>query len=184
MIKFFPTPASFRKWLEQNHQTETELIVGFYKVKTKKASITWSESVDQALCFGWIDGIRRSIDGESYSIRFTPRKKKSFWSAVNVKKVAELTKLGLMTEAGKKAYSFRTKEMSEIYHADSAPLKLSAAYENVFKKNKTAWEFYEKQPPSYKKLAIYRVMTPKQEKTRLSWLGKVIKASEDQKRIG
>ena len=183
-MKFFPTPTDFRTWLAENHQTETELIVGFYKVKTKKASITWSQSVDQALCFGWIDGVRHTIDEESYSIRFTPRKKNSFWSAVNVKKVAELTKADLMTEAGKKAYSFRTEEMSEIYHVDSAPLQLSEAYEKEFRKNNAAWEFYEKQPPSYKKLVIYRVMTPKQEKTRLSWLGKVIKASKDQKRIG
>jgi len=181
---FFPTPTHFRKWLEKNHQTETELIVGFYKVKTKRASITWSQSVDQALCFGWIDGVRRSIDEESYCIRFTPRKKNSIWSAINIKKVAELTESGLMMEAGKKAYSFRTKDRSNVYSYEDSPLKFAAIYEQEFKKNKTAWEFYLKQPPSYKKLVIHYVMSAKQEKTRLSRLGKFIKASEEQKRIG
>ena len=180
---FFPSPADFRKWLEQNHETETELIVKFYKVKTKKASITWSQSVDQALCFGWIDGVRRSIDEESYSIRFTPRKKNSIWSAINIKKVAELTQSDLMTEAGQKAYSFRTEDKSNVYSYEDAPLKFSTIYEKEFKKNKTAWEFYLKQPPSYKKLIIHYVMTAKQEKTRLSRLGKVIQASEKQRRI-
>ena len=180
---FFPTPADFRKWLAENHQTETELIVGFYKVKTKKVSINWSQSVDQALCFGWIDGIRRSINEESYSIRFTPRKKNSIWSAINIKKVAELTESGLMTEAGQKAYSFRTKDKSNVYSYDSSPLKFAAIYEKEFKKNKSAWEFYLTQPPSYKKLVIHSVMSAKQEKTRLSRLGKVIQASEEQRRI-
>ncbi len=180
---FFPTPANFRKWLKENNETETELIVGFYKVKTGKASITWSESVDQALCFGWIDGIRRSIDEESYSIRFTPRKKNSIWSAINIRKMAELTEAGLMTEAGLIAYSFRTEDLSKVYSYDSSPLKYAAVYEQEFKKNKLAWEFYLKQPPSYKKLVIHYVMSAKQEKTRLSRLGKVIQASEEQRRI-
>ncbi len=106
---FFANPSEFRNWLEKNHKTETELIVGFYKVKTGKPSITWSQSVDQALCFGWIDGFRKSIDEETYTIRFTPRRKTSFWSAINIKKTEELTKTGLMTEAGLKAFSFRTR---------------------------------------------------------------------------
>jgi len=180
---FFPTPADFRKWLKQNHKTETELIVGFYKVKTGKASINWSQSVDQALCYGWIDGIRRSIDDESYSIRFTPRKNNSIWSAINIGKVAELTQSGLMTEAGQKAYSFRTEDMSKVYSYEGSPLEFAAIYQKEFKKNKSAWEFYLKQPPSYKKLVIHSVMSAKQEKTRLSRLSKVIKASKEQRRI-
>jgi uncharacterized protein YdeI (YjbR/CyaY-like superfamily) len=102
--RFFPSQLDFRKWLEKNHNKETELIVGFYKVGTGKPSLTWSQSVDQALCFGWIDGIRKSIDNESYCIRFTPRKPSSNWSAINIKKVEELTKLGLMKPEGTKHF--------------------------------------------------------------------------------
>jgi len=104
---FFPTQEKFRTWLEKHHQTETELLVGFYKVNSKKPSMSWSESVDQALCFGWIDGVRKSIDEESYTIRFTPRKKTSIWSAINIKKVEALTKAGLMTPEGQKAFDLR-----------------------------------------------------------------------------
>ena len=107
---FFATQAEFRKWLEKHHKNETELLVGFYKLDSGKPSMTWSESVDQALCFGWIDGVRRSIDKESYSIRFTPRKKTSNWSAINIKKMEELTKAGLMTEAGQKAFIERDRK--------------------------------------------------------------------------
>src|SRR5687768_8037193 len=104
---FFPSPSDFRAWLEKNHKTETELIVGYYKVDTGKPSMTWSQSVDQALCFGWIDGVRRSIDKESYCIRFTPRRPTSIWSDINIKKVEELTKLGLMKPEGLKAFALR-----------------------------------------------------------------------------
>src|ERR1700741_959651 len=104
---FFAKQSDFRKWLQKNHKKETELLVGFYKMGSKKTSITWPESVDQALCFGWIDGVRRSIDEESYTIRFTPRKTTSIWSAINIKKVGELTKAGLMTPEGEKAFSFK-----------------------------------------------------------------------------
>ena len=107
MATFFATPQEFRKWLEKHHTSEKELLVGFYKVGTKKPSMTWSESVDQALCFGWIDGVRKSIDEHSYSIRFTPRKPTSIWSAINIKKVEELTKAGLMTLEGQKAFDLR-----------------------------------------------------------------------------
>jgi uncharacterized protein YdeI (YjbR/CyaY-like superfamily) len=112
---FFPTPADFRKWLDKNHTTAKELIVGFYKVGTKKPSITWSESVDQALCYGWIDSVRRSIDEESYCIRFTPRNSKSIWSAINIAKVEALTKQGLMKPAGIKSFELRKEHRSKIY---------------------------------------------------------------------
>lgn len=111
--QFFSTPSDFRIWLENNHQTETELLVGFYKVNSGKPSMSWSESVDRAICFGWIDGIRRTVDKESYTIRFTPRKKDSIWSAINIKKVEELSEQGLMKEAGLKAFSLRTENKSE-----------------------------------------------------------------------
>lgn len=178
---FFSTPDEFRKWLEANYESETELIVGFYKVGSGKPSMTWSQSVDQALCFGWIDGIRRSIDEESYSIRFTPRRTTSIWSAVNIKKVEELTKAGLMKPAGLKAFSL-LKE-SRIYSHEKEAVKLDEEYEKQFKKDKVAWDFFMKQAPSYRKVMTHWIMSAKQEKTRLSRLEKLISASGEQKRM-
>ncbi|QSE96057.1 YdeI/OmpD-associated family protein [Fulvivirga lutea] len=178
---FFATPQEFRNWLAENHDKETELIVGYYKVATGKPSITWPESVDQALCFGWIDGIRRSIDEESYCVRFTPRRTDSIWSAVNIKKVEELKEAGLMEEAGLKAYSLKTK--SKIYSYENRPEALAKNYEKIFKENKNAWKFHNNQPPFYKKQCVHWVMSAKQEKTRLSRLDKLIKASENQQRV-
>ena len=180
---FFPTPQDFRDWLDKNHKTEQELLVGFYKVGTKKPSITWSESVDQALCFGWIDGVRRSIDEKSYSIRFTPRKPTSIWSVVNIKKIEELTKAGLMKEAGLEAFKLRKEEKSGIYSHEKEPAKLTSDYENKFKTNKKAWDFFEKQATSYKKVMIHWIMSAKQEKTQISRLEKTISESENGKRI-
>lgn len=180
---FFPTPQDLRDWLDKNHKTEQELLVGFYKVGTKKPSITWSESVDQALCYGWIDGVRRSIDEESYSIRFTPRKPTSIWSVVNIKKIEELTKAGLMQEAGLEAFKLRKEEKSGIYSHEKEPAKLISDYEKQFKANKKAWDFFEKQAPSYKKVMIHWIMSAKQEKTQISRLEKTISESENGKRI-
>lgn len=180
---FFTSPKDFRKWLEENHQTATEIIVGFYKVGTKKPSMTWSEAVDQALCFGWIDGIRKSIDEESYSNRFTPRKANSNWSAINIKKVEELTKAGLMTPAGLKAFDLRKEEKSRIYSHETEAVELNNLYIKLFRANKKAWEFFERQAPSYKKATIHWIMSAKQEKTRLSRLQKAIKESEAQRRV-
>jgi uncharacterized protein YdeI (YjbR/CyaY-like superfamily) len=176
---FFKTPNEFRKWLEKHHETEKELLVGFYKVGTKKPSMTWSEAVDQALCFGWIDGVRRSIDDESYCNRFTPRKPTSNWSAINIKKVEELTKAGLMTPAGQKAFELRKEEKSGVYSHEI----LDPAYEKQFKSNKKAWEFFNNQAPSYKKVMLHWIMSAKQEKTRLSRLEKAIRESELGKRV-
>jgi len=180
---FFATPAEFRTWLEKHHETETELIVGYYKVGSGKPSITWPESVDQALCFGWIDGIRRSIDQKSYCNRFTPRKRTSIWSAVNIKKVKELQKLGLMTPAGQKAFDLRKEPASGIYSDETAPALLDPAYEAQFKMNIVAWNFFNAQAASYRRLKIHWIMDAKQEKTRLSRLEKTIHASGQQKRI-
>ncbi|WP_433831549.1 YdeI/OmpD-associated family protein [Flavobacterium anhuiense] len=180
---FFSDQKDFRKWLEKNHQNETELLVGFYKVTSKKSSMTWSESVDQALCFGWIDGVRRSIDEDSYTIRFTPRRSSSIWSAINIQKIEDLTKAGLMTDAGLKAFSFRTENKSKIYSHEKTPVPLLETYEKEFKSNKIAWEFFEKQAPSYKKVMIHWIMSAKQEKTQLSRLEKTITESEKQKRV-
>ncbi|MBK8500795.1 MAG: YdeI/OmpD-associated family protein [Saprospiraceae bacterium] len=180
---FFTTLTEFRKWLEKNHRNETELLVGFYKVDTNKPSMTWSQSVDQALCFGWIDGVRKSIDKESYCIRFTPRKGTSIWSAVNIKKMAELTNTGLMTVEGQKAFSLRTENKSKIYAYEKEPVTLDVNYEKQFKKNKLAWDFFTKQAPSYKKVMIHWIMNSKQEETRLTRLDKTINISEQQKRM-
>jgi uncharacterized protein YdeI (YjbR/CyaY-like superfamily) len=145
--------------------------------------MNWSESVDQALCFGWIDGVRRSIDEESYCIRFTPRKKNSIWSAVNVKKVEALKKLGKMEPAGLKAYSYLTKDKSNVYSFEQKIVKLSNDYQKAFQKHEAAWEFFQKQAPSYKKLMIHWVMSAKQEKTRSNRLEKLIITSDNFTRL-
>ncbi|MBN1183195.1 MAG: YdeI/OmpD-associated family protein [Bacteroidales bacterium] len=182
-VTFFKTQDDFRKWLESHHEKETELIVGFYKVDSGKPSMSWSQSVDQALCFGWIDGVRKSIDKESYSIRFTPRRRTSNWSAINIKKVEELAKAGLMKPAGLKSFSLRKENKSEIYSYEKDTLFLDSNYEIQFKENKKAWDFFMKQAPSYKKAIMRWIMSAMQEKTRLSRLEKTIKESEQQKRV-
>lgn len=180
---FFETQVDFRKWLEKNHKNETELLVGFYKVGSGKPSLTWSQSVDQALCFGWIDGVRRTIDEESYSIRFTPRRKNSNWSAINIKKVEALSKAGLMTVEGQRAYSFKKDNKSGIYTYENDVVDFDPKYENQFKENQMAWNFFVEQAPSYKRVTIQWIMAAKQEKTRLSRLEKTIRESELQRRI-
>ncbi len=181
--KFFPTQSDFRQWLDENHELETELLVGFYKVGSGKPSMSWSQSVDEALCFGWIDGVRRSIDGESYSIRFTPRKPKSVWSAVNIKKVAELTEKDLMKPAGIAAFAKREETKSKIYAYENEPAKLSVEFAEKFKADKKAWEFFSKQAPSYQKRAIYWIMSAKQEATRYTRLERLINESGNERTI-
>jgi len=180
---FFATQAAFRNWLEKHHQKETELLVGYYKVGTGMPSMTWSQSVDQALCFGWIDGVRKSIDEERYCIRFTPRRPTSIWSTINIRKVEVLTKAGLMTPAGQKAFALRTDIKSNIYTHEKDAVNLSAGYIKQFKLNKIAWCFFNDQAPSYRKVMIHWIMSAKQEKTRLSRLEKTIAISGQQKRM-
>lgn len=179
---FFAKPSEFRKWLEKNHKKETELLVGFHKVGSGKPSMTWPESVDQALCFGWIDGVRKSLGEESYTIRFTPRKNTSIWSSVNIKKMETLTAQGLMQEAGLEIFKHRKEHKSRIYSFESEAKELSPAYEKKFKSNKKAWNFFIAQAPWYKKTVIHLIMTAKQEATRVKRLEKVIAASEQGKR--
>jgi uncharacterized protein YdeI (YjbR/CyaY-like superfamily) len=171
---FFPTQKDFRKWFEKNHKKEKELLVGFYKVSSAKPSISWSQSVDQALCFGWIDGIRKSIDEESYCIRFTPRNPKSNWSAINIKKVEELSKLGFMKPEGLKAFSFRREEKSKIYAYENPEVMFDKSFEKFFKANKKAWAFYQATTPTYRKVTTRWVMSAKQESTRLKRLNELI----------
>lgn len=180
---FFKSPAEFRKWLHKNHDKETELFVGYYKVKTGKPSMTWSQSVDEALCYGWIDGIRRSIDEESYNIRFTPRRPTSNWSAINLKKVEKLTKKGLMQPAGLEIFKHRKESKAGIYAYENKSPKLSTDYRNKFKENNKAWKFFQTLPPSYHKSVIYWVMSAKQESTRLRRLNELISDSNNGLRI-
>ena len=176
---FFPTPADFRAWLAANHDKETALLVGFYKVGSGKPSMTWSQSVDEALCFGWIDGVRKSIDADSYCIRFTPRKSKSIWSAVNMAKIEELTTLNLMHPAGVAAFAKREESKSKIYAYEQKEVSLSDEFEKPFKANEKAWVFFQKQAPWYKKRSINWVMSAKQLATQLSRLDKLISESAE-----
>jgi uncharacterized protein YdeI (YjbR/CyaY-like superfamily) len=182
--RFFRSQSEFRKWLEKNHAKETELMVGFYKKASGKPTITYPEALDEALCFGWIDGVRRSFSDDGYTIRFTPRKAKSIWSNVNVRHVERLKKLGRMKPAGLKAYALRDPNKTGIYAFENRPRELSPAYEKQFRANKKAWEFFEKQPPGFKRLMIFRVMEGKQEETRQRRLAQLIESSGKGERLG
>jgi uncharacterized protein YdeI (YjbR/CyaY-like superfamily) len=147
-LTFFATPAEFRRWLKMHHATKTELLVGFYKRGTGRPSITWPESVDEALCFGWIDGVRRSLSTQAYTIRFTPRKPTSIWSAVNVARVSELEKMGRMTPAGRRAFAARTAERTGVYAFErNAAAKLTPEEEKTLRANSKAAAFFDAQPP-------------------------------------
>jgi uncharacterized protein YdeI (YjbR/CyaY-like superfamily) len=176
--QFFKTQSEFRKWLNANHKKETELIVGFYKVDSGKPSMTWSQSVDQALCFGWIDGVRRSVDKNSYSIRFTPRKPTSIWSAINIQKIKDLTKKGLMKPEGLVIFKNRKDKQSSGYTHGKEETKLSTVFEKKFKANKIAWNYFRSLAPGYQKLSKKWVMSAKQEATRISRMTKLIKDCE------
>ncbi len=181
---FFKTQDDFREWLDKSHEKETEVLVGFYKTNSGKLSITWPESVDQALCYGWIDGVRRSLGGEAYTIRFTPRKATSIWSAVNIKKMEVLQEKGLMNPAGLAAFEKRKESKSGIYsHEQKEAAILPHAMEKEFKANKPAWEYFMKQAPSYRKAALHSITTAKQEKTQRSRFEKLLNASAEGKRI-
>jgi uncharacterized protein YdeI (YjbR/CyaY-like superfamily) len=180
---FFKDQNEFREWLEKNHNSETELIVGFYKVDSGRHNMTWSQSVDQALCYGWIDGIRRSIDSESYSIRFTPRRPGSIWSAVNIKKIELLTTNGLMKKAGTTVFANRKVSKTNLYSFENEQKSLPEHFETEFRSNKQAWEFYSRQGASYKRTTVHYIMSAKQEETRLRRLRKTISESEKGNKI-
>ena len=175
---FFAKQSGFRNWLKKNHKKETEFIVGFYKVDSGKPSMTWSQSVDEALCFGWIDGVRTSIDKDSYQIRFTQRKPKSIWSAINIKKVEDLTKQGLMQPTGIAAFEKRKEERSKVYSFENDEMEFTPDFEKKFKANKRAWAYFQLLAPSYKKTSKHWVMSAKQEATRLKRLDQLIEESE------
>jgi uncharacterized protein YdeI (YjbR/CyaY-like superfamily) len=175
---FFEGPAEFRAWLEEHHADGTELLVGFHKKGSGRPSMTWPESVDQALCFGWIDGVRRGIDKHSYTIRFTPRKARSTWSVVNVRRAEELIEEGLMRPAGLAAFERRSDDRSGIYaYEQRKRAKLDPAAEKEFRADRKAWAFFSEQPPSYRRTATYWVISAKKEETRRKRLKTLIEDS-------
>jgi uncharacterized protein YdeI (YjbR/CyaY-like superfamily) len=183
--KFFPTPADFRAWLEAHHETEKELLVGFHKKGSGKPTITWPESVDEALCFGWIDGVRHRLDESAYTIRFTPRRPTSIWSAVNVARVAELAKLDRVRPAGLRAYAARTSERTGIYAFErNEAAKLTKAQEKTLRANRKAAAFFDAQPPGYRKTVIHWIISAKKEETRDRRLKRFIADSAAGRRIG
>jgi uncharacterized protein YdeI (YjbR/CyaY-like superfamily) len=181
--RFFPSQTDFRTWLEKNHDKKSELLVGFYKIGSGRSSMTWSESVDQALCFGWIDGVRKSLGSEAYTIRFSPRRPTSIWSAINIKKIEKLAMSGLMWPAGLEAFEKRDEKKSAIYAYENRSEKLTLDFEKQFRKKKKAWEYFQTQPPWYRRQAAYYVISAKQEKTRIGRLEKLILASEAGERM-
>lgn len=181
--KFFATPSEWEEWLEKHHAEATELIVGFHKRDSGKPSITWPESVDVALCFGWIDGVRRSVDKASYCIRFTPRKLRSIWSAVNVKRATELKKQGLLRPAGLKAFGAREEDRSRVYAFEQQAIAFSPAQEKRFRANKAAWKFFKARPPWYRRTATWWVISAKREETRDKRLATLIDDSEHERTI-
>lgn len=183
MIKFFRSAAAFRKWLETHHATSQELWVGYYKKASGKVSITWPESVDEALCFGWIDGVRKSLDDISYTIRFTPRKSRSVWSNVNIKRAEELIDQKLMHSSGLKAFEARRENRSGIYSYEQRSDQLPGPYKEKFEKNRAAAKFFQAQPPSYRKVASWWVVSAKKEETRLKRLEKLIADSTEGRTI-
>ena len=181
-IKIFHTSAEFREWLEENHDRAAELWLGFYKQGTGKKSITYREALDEALCFGWIDGVRKSIDDTAYKQRFTPRRPKSYWSAVNTRRASELAKLGRMAAPGAKAFEQRTSE-SNKYSFESRPEKLHLSYERQFKANRSAWEFFRAQAAWYQRTATFWIVSAKQEETRQRRLAVLIRDSQGGRRL-
>jgi uncharacterized protein YdeI (YjbR/CyaY-like superfamily) len=180
---YFATPAAWRDWLEKHHSQRQELLVGFYKKDSGKPSITWPESVDAALCFGWIDGVRRRIDDTRYSIRFTPRKARSIWSVVNIKRVEELTGRGLMRPAGLKAFETREEKRSGVYSFEQQSIEFESVQERRFQACTAAWEFFLSRPPWYRRAATWWVINAKREETREKRLSTLIGDSEKSRTV-
>jgi uncharacterized protein YdeI (YjbR/CyaY-like superfamily) len=183
--RFFEGPSEFRAWLEEHHGRAAELLVGFYKRGSGKPSMTWPESVDEALCFGWIDGVRRSLGAESYTIRFTPRRARSIWSAVNIGRVAELEKLGRMWPSGRAAFEARAAARSAVYaYEQKKTAALAPAQEKKLRANAKAWRFFQAQAPWYRRTAVHWVVSAKKEETRERRLTTLIDDSAAWRLIG
>lgn len=184
MATAFRTPADFRKWLEKNCARETELVVRLFKVHAKHRGIGYREALDEALCFGWIDGVRKALDNDSFTQRFTPRQKKSNWSAVNIKRVKELLKEGRMHPAGEEAFKNRDATAVAPYSFEAAEMRLDPAFEKEFRKNKRAWEFFGSQAPYYRRVATFWVMSAKREETRARRFAHVMERCKKRLKIG
>jgi uncharacterized protein YdeI (YjbR/CyaY-like superfamily) len=181
---FFPTPSDFRTWLEAHHDNLRELLVGFHKKDSGKPSITWPESVEAALCFGWIDGVRKSINETSYTIRFTPRKPTSTWSSININLVRDLTKKGLMHPAGLKAFALRSVRKSGIYsYEQRKSARFTRAQEKQFRRSKPAWDFFRSQAPWYQRVCTWWVISAKKEETKRKRLSELISHSHRRRKI-
>lgn len=170
---FFRSPSEFREWLETHHATEGELLVGFLKKSTGEPGMTWPESVDEALCYGWIDGVRRRIDDRSYSIRFSPRRPRSIWSKVNIARAQALIREGRMTSAGLAAYEARKENRSGVYSYEQRRPRLEEPYQSLLQQDEAAWAFFAAQPPSYRKAMSWWILSAKREETRLRRLEKL-----------
>jgi uncharacterized protein YdeI (YjbR/CyaY-like superfamily) len=175
---FFETPADLCGWLEQHHGTATELLIGFYKKGAGKTGITYAQALDEALCFGWIDGVRRTLDAERWTIRFTPRKPRSIWSAVNIKRAEELRALGLMHSAGLKAFEARVENRSRVYAYEQGDHALPEDCAERFKANAQAWAYFQAQGAYYRHTAIWWVINAKRAETREKRLATLIEVSE------
>jgi uncharacterized protein YdeI (YjbR/CyaY-like superfamily) len=176
-VLFFSSPSELREWLTENHAKTTEALIGFYKKGSGKSGITYLEAVEQALCFGWIDGVSKGLDAESYAHRFTPRKAKSIWSEVNIKRVAELSEAGQMHPAGIKAFEMRTADKMKQYSFENKDAKLDETQLETFKAKTPAWEFFQAQAPSYQRAAVWWVISAKREETRQKRLIDLIETS-------
>lgn len=176
---FFASPQAFRAWLDAHAATATELLVGFHKVGSGVPSMTWPQSVDEALCVGWIDGVRRGLDDATYCIRFTPRKPTSIWSAINIAKVEQLRAQGRMTLAGEAAFALRTQARSVVYsYEQDSVVELTDAELRAFRRNKAAWAYFEAAPPGYRKQMLHRITSAKRAETRAARLAKLVDACQ------
>jgi len=180
---FFQTSSAFREWLEKHHAKTGELWVGYYKKDSGKPSITWPESVNEALCFGWIDGVRKSIDDISYTIRFTPRRSGSIWSSINITRAQALIKRGQMQPAGLKIFQVKKENKSGIYSYEQRSVNLEEPYNRLLKKNNTAWNFFQTQPSSYRKAVSWWIVSAKKEDTRLHRLEKLMDYSVKRQKL-
>jgi len=183
-LKYFKSAAVFRQWLDANHARQTELWVGFFKKHTAKGGLTYPEALDEALCFGWIDGLKKRVDEFSFAQRFTPRKPKSVWSLINVGHVARLTKSGRMQPSGLKAFAARSAAKTGIYSFENKPRELSPELQRQFKSHHAAWDFFQQQPPGYRRVASFWVMSAKQATTRERRLARLMADSSKGQRLG
>ena len=180
---FFSSADDLRRWLDRHHRTATEVWIGFYKKASRKKGISYAEALDLALCYGWIDGIRKRVDDDGYTNRFSPRTAKSVWSAINIRRVGELTRLGLMHPRGIEVFQGRDPSKAGLYSFENRPKTLAPALARTFRANRKAWAFFQAQPPGYRRLVIFMIMSAKKAATKERRLARAIDASEKGRRL-